>query len=47
MRKYLYERAADDEILLDLEVLDPRNDRPPFADIVAGDHNSASTFALT
>ena len=47
MRKYLYDRAADYEILLDLEVLDPRNDRPPFADKVTGDHNYASTFALT
>ena len=47
MRKYLDERAADDEILLDLRVLNPRSFRPPFGNIVTRDHSSASTFALT
>jgi len=47
MRKYLDERAADDEILLDLEVLNPRGYRPPLGDVVTRDHSSASTFALT
>jgi len=46
VREYLDERAADDEILLDLEILHPRGLRPPLGDVVPRDHNSASTLAL-
>jgi hypothetical protein len=46
VRKYLDERATDDEILLDLKILDPRGYRPPFGNVVTWDHSSASTFAL-
>jgi len=46
MREYLDQRAADDEVLLDLEVLNPRRFRPPFGDVVARDHRSGSTSAL-
>lgn len=46
-RENLNQRPANDQILLDLEVLDLRRFRPPFRDEVARDHSSASTFALT
>jgi hypothetical protein len=47
MRKNLYERPADDQILFDLCILNPRNDRPPFRDVVARYHASGSTSAFT
>ena len=40
-------RTADNEVLLDLKILNPRCFRPPFGDVVAGDQLSASTSALT
>jgi hypothetical protein len=43
-RKYLNERAADDEVPLDLKILDPRGFPPPFRNMVTRDHSSASTF---
>jgi hypothetical protein len=46
MREDGNERAADDEILLDLKVLHPRRLRPPCRDVVARNHSSASTLAL-
>lgn len=42
----LRERAADDEVLLDLMVGDPWRVEPPRGDVVLGDHWSASTLAL-
>jgi hypothetical protein len=47
MRENLDDRPADDQILLDLEVLDPGGMCPPLGDVVARDHSSASTLALT
>ncbi len=47
MREDLDEGAADDEILLDLDVLRPRRTRAPLEDVVARDHRSGSTSALT
>src|SRR5690606_31304980 len=47
MGKNCDECAADNKILLDLKIFYPGCLRSPFRDIVAGDHNSASTSILT
>ena len=39
--------AADDQILLDLEVLAPRRALPPVGDVVPRDHASGSMLAFT
>jgi hypothetical protein len=47
MREDFSQRAADDQILLDLKVLHPWRTGAPFGDVVAWDHLAASTSALT
>ena len=45
--EYFDQRPADDEILFDLEVLNPRSLGTPLRDVVAWDHSSGCTCALT
>ena len=45
--EYLDQGPADDEVLLDLEVLVPGRLRPPLGDVVPRDHASASMLAFT
>jgi hypothetical protein len=45
--EYFDQRPADDEILFDLEVLNRRSLSTPLRDVVAWDHNSGCTSALT
>ena len=47
MRVDIDECSADDEVLLDLRIVNPRCFRPPFGDVVTRDHMSGSTSALT
>ena len=47
IREYLDQGPADDEVLLDLEVLVPGRLRPPLGDVVPWDHASASMLAFT
>src|SRR5258708_39534592 len=46
MREDLDQRAANDEILFHLEVLNPRRPRAPLSDVVARDHRLDSTATL-
>ena len=39
--------AADDQVLLDLEILAPRRPLPPLADVVPRDHASVSILVFT
>ena len=41
------ECPADDEVLLDLEVLHPGRMSPPLSDVITRDHKSGSISALT
>ena len=45
--EHLDERPADDEVLLDLEILHPRRFTPPLGDVVARNHRSGITSAFT
>ena len=45
--EYLDQGPADDQVLLDLEVLGPRRPLPPLGDVVPRDHASASMLAFT
>ena len=45
--EYLDQGPADDQVLLDLEVLGPRRPLPPLGDVVPRDHASGSMFAFT
>ena len=47
MGEYLHQCAADDRILLDLKILDPGCPRAPLRNVIARDHASISTSALT
>ena len=47
VRKDRHQRAADDQILLDLRILRPRRLRPPFENVIAWNHRSISTSAFT
>ena len=47
VRKDRHQRAADDQILLDLRILRPRRLCPPFENVIAWNHRSISTSAFT
>jgi hypothetical protein len=47
MREYGHQGTGDHEVLLDLGVRHPWRFLAPFGDVVAGNHTSASTSALT
>jgi hypothetical protein len=47
VREQVDDRPADDQILLDLRVGDPRRLRAPGRDVGALDHASGSTFSFT
>ena len=45
--EYLDQGTADDQVLLDLEILAPRRPLPPLGDVVPRDHASVSMLAFT
>src|SRR3989442_15132132 len=45
MRKQITKCAADDQILFDLEVLDPRFFLPPLRDVIARDHRDSTSIS--
>lgn len=47
MTKDCAQGARDHEVLLDLEIINPRRMRSPLGDLVTWDHTSGSTSALT
>ena len=47
VREHLDQCAADDQVLLDLSIVNPRCNGAPGRNVVSRDHVSASTRALT